>query len=124
MAEKSNWHRSMLGRAKAAFNQARTSPPPPAKPVEKAAGRESEMVKKSKPAMEGPKPPEVARAQLARQEHERAAAAEDKAVKAAHTQAETRKIQRPVIQSEHLKEGARLHEQFRKAAQKDRDKGR
>lgn len=51
-------------------------------------------------------------------------AADDRAAKAANTQAETRKIQRPVIQSEHLKEGMRLHEQFKKAAQKDRDKGR
>ena len=74
--------------------------------------------------MNGPKPPGMAGLQFAAQEHARGVIAEDKAARAAQAQAETRKIQRPMIQSEHLKEGTRLHEQFKKAAQKDRDKGR
>jgi hypothetical protein len=123
MADNPGWHRSLLGRAKAAFNKAKASPPPPAKPGETTAGRGSDMVKKTKPVLDGPKPPGGARHLMKQQEFRRDMAKESQAAKSA-PRPETRQIQRPVIELEHLKEGARLREQFKKAAEKDRDKGR
>jgi hypothetical protein len=124
MAENPDWHRSWLGRAKTAFAKVRASPPPPAQPVEKAVGRASEMVKKAKLEMKGPKAPVIAELPIARQKHQRELAVEHKTARADQKQAEIRHSQRPVIQPEHLKEGARLHEQFKKTAAKNRDIGR
>jgi hypothetical protein len=59
--DKDKWKKPLWGKAKADFGQAQQPPPePPAKAPE--PGRGSEMVKKTKPSLDGPRPPGVARA--------------------------------------------------------------
>ena len=105
-----HWKTALLGKAQTVFNRA-TKPPPTAKTVE---------ARKLTPEMNGPKPP----AGLGRVATEQAF--KDRAQEAAKKDNPpySGKLPKPVIELEHLKEGAKLREKFHKAAQREQDKGR
>jgi hypothetical protein len=107
------WQPSLWGKAKAAFNEAREAKPP-AKAVE-VQGRESGMVKASKPALV-PKPPGFAGHVMAQQKHNRHLAQEHKAAQSLKP--------KPVISLEDQKEIHKLNAKFREAALRERQQGR
>lgn len=100
------------GKAKAAFNEA-NQPKPPAKAVE--AGRESEMVKNSKPALV-PKPPGFAGQVMAQQTHNRNLGKEAQAAKTLQP--------KPARSLEAQQAIDRLNEKFRQAAKREREQDR
>lgn len=122
MANDNNWNRPLWGKAKAAFDKAKI-PPLPVKPLEPLTGRGSEMVKKSKPFLDGPKPPGGVRAAIVQQEHNGALAQETKAAKALQPPV-SGISNKPVINSTDLEKSKSLHQKFQEAARKDRERGR
>jgi hypothetical protein len=117
------WKPELSGNAKTAFNQAKDAQPkPPVKAVE-AQGRGSEMVKKDQLILDGPKPPGGARQAVVRQDFQRKISQEAAAAKSAEPQV-SGNLRKPVIELEHLKEGAKLREKFRAAARKEQERDR
>lgn len=112
---------ALLGKAKAAFDQAKAE----AKSMEKpppAAGRSSEMVKQTQPVLT-PKPPGLQGAVISRQQHRSNMAKDDKAAR--QGQERTSGIShKHVIHSnveQRSKEAVKLREKFRQAARKDQE---
>jgi hypothetical protein len=106
------WKPQEWGKAKAAFNEA-NQPKSPAKAVE--AGRDSEMVRKSKPPS-APKPPGFAGQVMAQQAYNRDLAKEMQA-------APTLKP-KPARSLEDQQAIDRLNAKFRQAAAKEREQDR
>jgi hypothetical protein len=116
---------ALLRQANTAFakpnaEQSKTAGTPP-----QTAGRGSEMVHKSAPAPNGPKPPGVERTIIIGEKHRTDMSNEDKKAKEANRQA-SGKSSKPVIQltEEQKKQAEVLKERFRKAAQKEQERDR
>jgi hypothetical protein len=118
MNRSDEWNAAQAGKAKDAFNRATTQQ---AKTTAQAQGEGSGMIKESKPT---PVPPPPAIGQAVNQQlFKQRMAKENAAAKSVQPQV-SGNLRKPVIELKHLKEGARLHQQFQKAARKEQDRGR